>query len=58
MAHDTSAAPELDADSMVNNAPRIIVIGLDGSPMRHRLAGALGHRLICRNDAPVVVVVP
>jgi nucleotide-binding universal stress UspA family protein len=24
----------------------------------HRLAGSLSHRLTCRNDAPVVVVVP
>jgi nucleotide-binding universal stress UspA family protein len=160
MAHDTSAAPERDTDTRINNAPRVIVVGLDGSPtswdafawaagvavrgngtlvavhvqslgepaaafgvpfdcsavetaqheiakelqdeaermanelgvrvsfvvvrgdvtraftnvakelhaelvvvgrsakMLHRLAGSLSHRLTCRNDAPVVVVVP
>jgi hypothetical protein len=26
--------------------------------MLHRLAGSLSHRLTCRDDAPVVVVVP
>jgi nucleotide-binding universal stress UspA family protein len=32
MARDTSAAPQRDADARINNAPRVIVVGLDGSP--------------------------
>lgn len=119
MAQDTSAAPERDADTRINNASYVIVVGLDGSPtswdafawaagaavrgngqlvvvhvlplmepaakrgdvtkavtkvacaqhadlvvvgrsakILHRFAGSLGHRLTCRTDAPVVVVVP
>jgi nucleotide-binding universal stress UspA family protein len=34
-----------------------IVVG-KSAKARHRLAGSLGRRLICRDRAPVVVVVP
>ena len=34
-----------------------IVVGRS-TKARHRLAGSLGRRLICRDRAPVVVVVP
>lgn len=32
MAQDTSPIPERDTNTAVNNAPRVIVVGLDGSP--------------------------
>jgi nucleotide-binding universal stress UspA family protein len=32
MVQDESAAPERNADSSINNAARVIVVGLDGSP--------------------------
>jgi nucleotide-binding universal stress UspA family protein len=32
MAEDTFAAPQRDSDTRINNAPRVIVVGLDGSP--------------------------
>ncbi len=35
----------------------LVVVGRSAK-MRHRLAGSLSHRLTCRKDAPVVVVVP
>jgi nucleotide-binding universal stress UspA family protein len=35
----------------------LVVVGRSAK-MLHRLAGSLSHRLTCRNDAPVVVVVP
>jgi nucleotide-binding universal stress UspA family protein len=35
----------------------LIVVGRSAK-IRHRLAGSLSHRLSCRKDAPVVVVVP
>lgn len=35
----------------------LIVVGRSAK-IWHRLAGSLGHRLTCRKDAPVVVVVP
>ncbi|GAA1158852.1 universal stress protein [Kribbella jejuensis] len=36
---------------------RLVVVGRSAK-RRHRLTGSLGHRLTCRKDAPVVVVVP
>lgn len=36
---------------------RLVVVGRS-SKRWHRLTGSLGHRLTCRKDAPVVVVVP
>lgn len=45
----TEAARALHAD--------LVVVGRSAK-MLHRLAGSLSHRLACRNDAPVVVVVP
>jgi nucleotide-binding universal stress UspA family protein len=36
---------------------QLIVVGRS-TKARHRVAGALGHRLLRRSDAPVVVVVP
>jgi len=35
----------------------LVVVGRSARKL-HRLAGSLSHRLTCRNDAPVVVVVP
>ncbi|MDX2973543.1 universal stress protein [Kribbella solani] len=35
----------------------LVVVGRSAK-RRHRLTGSLGHRLTCRKDAPVVVVVP
>jgi nucleotide-binding universal stress UspA family protein len=35
----------------------LVVVGRSAK-MLHRLAGSLSHRLTCRSDAPVVVVVP
>jgi nucleotide-binding universal stress UspA family protein len=35
----------------------LVVVGRSGQ-LWHRLGGSLSHRLTCRNDAPVVVVVP
>jgi len=35
----------------------LVVVGRSAKVL-HRLAGSLSHRLISRNDAPVVVVVP
>ncbi|WP_329002258.1 universal stress protein [Kribbella sp. NBC_00709] len=35
----------------------LVVVGRSAKPW-HRLTGSLGHRLTCRKDAPVVVVVP
>jgi nucleotide-binding universal stress UspA family protein len=35
----------------------LIVVGRSAK-IWHRLTGSLGHRLTCRKDAPVVVVVP
>jgi nucleotide-binding universal stress UspA family protein len=35
----------------------LIVIGRS-TKMLHRLVGSLGRRLVCRHDAPVIVVVP
>jgi nucleotide-binding universal stress UspA family protein len=35
----------------------LVVVGRSAK-MLHRLAGSLSHRLTCRDDAPVVVVVP
>jgi nucleotide-binding universal stress UspA family protein len=35
----------------------LVVVGRSAKVL-HRLAGSLSHRLTCRNDAPVVVVVP
>ena len=35
----------------------LVVVGRSAK-MRHHLAGSLSHRLTCRKDAPVVVVVP
>ena len=35
----------------------LIVVGRSAKTL-HRLAGSLSHRLTCRSDAPVVVVVP
>jgi nucleotide-binding universal stress UspA family protein len=35
----------------------LVVVGRSAK-MLHRFAGSLSHRLTCRNDAPVVVVVP
>ena len=35
----------------------LVVVGRSAK-MWHRLTGSLGHRLTCRKDAPVVVVVP
>lgn len=35
----------------------LVVVGRSAK-MRHRLAGSLSHRLTCRKDAPIVVVVP
>jgi nucleotide-binding universal stress UspA family protein len=32
MAQDTSATPERETDTAVNNGARVIVVGLDGSP--------------------------
>ncbi|MDT4892029.1 MAG: hypothetical protein QOE97_1064 [Pseudonocardiales bacterium] len=32
MSEDTFAAPQRDADATINNASRVIVVGLDGSP--------------------------
>jgi nucleotide-binding universal stress UspA family protein len=34
-----------------------VVVGRSAK-MLHRFAGSLSHRLTCRNDAPIVVVVP
>ncbi|MFF0264091.1 universal stress protein [Kribbella sp. NPDC004536] len=36
---------------------RLVVVGRSAKRW-HRLTGSLGHRLTCRKDAPVVVVVP
>jgi nucleotide-binding universal stress UspA family protein len=36
---------------------KLVVVGRSAKVL-HRLAGSLSHRLISRNDAPVVVVVP
>ncbi|HEY3559599.1 MAG TPA: universal stress protein [Kribbella sp.] len=36
---------------------RLVVVGRSAKRL-HRLTGSLGHRLTCRKDAPVVVVVP
>ena len=35
----------------------LVVVGRSAKTL-HRLAGSLSHRLTCRSDAPVVVVVP
>jgi nucleotide-binding universal stress UspA family protein len=35
----------------------LVVVGRSAKRL-HRLGGSLSHRLTCRNDAPVVVVVP
>ena len=35
----------------------LVVVGRSAK-RRHHLAGSLSHRLTCRKDAPVVVVVP
>jgi nucleotide-binding universal stress UspA family protein len=35
----------------------LVVVGRSAKTL-HRLAGSLSHRLTCRHDAPVVVVVP
>jgi nucleotide-binding universal stress UspA family protein len=45
----TNVAKELHAD--------LVVVGRSAKPLHH-LAGSLSHRLTCRDDAPVVVVVP
>jgi len=45
----TSIAKELNAD--------LVVVGRSAKPL-HQIAGSLSHRLTCRHDAPVVVVVP
>jgi nucleotide-binding universal stress UspA family protein len=45
----TEVARELHAE--------LVVVGRSAKRL-HRLGGSLSHRLTCRNDAPVVVVVP
>ena len=45
----TSVASAMQAD--------LVVVG-QSAKMRHHLAGSLGRRLVGRQDAPVVVVVP
>jgi nucleotide-binding universal stress UspA family protein len=45
----STLAKELNAD--------LVVVGRSAKALHH-LAGSLSHRLICRSDAPVVVVVP
>jgi hypothetical protein len=35
----------------------LVVVGRSAKTMHH-LAGSLSHRLTCRKDAPVVVIVP
>src|SRR4051794_33330230 len=44
-----NVAKELNAD--------LVVVGRSAKALHH-IAGSLSHRLTCRNDAPVVVVVP
>ena len=45
----TEVARELHAN--------VVVVGRSAK-MLHRLAGSISHRLTCRKDAPIVVVVP
>ena len=54
---DYGDATQTLTDIARNVHATLVVVGRSAK-MRHHLAGSLSHRLTCRKDAPVVVVVP